>query len=63
MNEIQVAIKNLELALRKNSSDTAVSFTIFINSEEVVSHWSNRSPEQLKDSGISMKNLAGNFIK
>ena len=63
MSDIQKAIDNLEKVLREEATDTAVSFNVFFNSEEVVSHWSNRSPEQLQMQGISMKNLAGNFIK
>jgi len=61
--EIQQAVERLESALRQHSSDTAVSFNVFINNQETVWSFENRSPEQLRYSNMSMKNLAGKFIK
>ncbi len=63
MNKIQQAIDNLEKAVREHSADTVVTFSLFVNCEgrEVVIK--NRTPSQLKAQGISMRNLAGNFIR
>lgn len=60
---IQTLINLLVDAIRKETSDKTVSFRLFVNSQEVVTEFSERFPEQLKEEGISMKNLRGEFIK
>ena len=63
MNKIQTAIDNLESVVRENSANTVVGFRVFINCEGREVEVDTRRPEQLKSQGISMRNLAGNFIK
>ena len=63
MNKIQMAIDNLESVLREHSACTVVSFSVFVNCEGREVAIDSRKPELLKSQGISMKNLAGEFIK
>jgi len=60
---IQSAINNLISVIKSESSDKAISFRLFLNSQEVVTEISERHPDQLKTDGISMRNLRGEFIK
>lgn len=60
---IQAAIENLVSILKNEAPDTAVSFRLFLNSKELVTEFSERYPKALRDDGISMKNLRGEFIK
>lgn len=60
---IQSAINNLISVIKSESSDKAVSFRLFLNSQEVVTEISERYPDELKEQGISMRNLRGEFIK
>jgi hypothetical protein len=60
--EIQKKINELHKALRENAPRDAVSFRLFINGSETSVEMVARTPEQLKGDGISMRNLAGDFI-
>ena len=50
-------------AVRCLTSDTTVSYNIFINSKGVEITEDKRTSETLKKSGISMKNIKGDYIK
>ena len=63
MNKIQEAMDNLEKVLRVHSADTVVSFGLFFNCEGREVIIKTRTHEELAAQGISMRNLAGNFIK
>tara|TARA_R110002020_G_scaffold467655_2_gene691407 strand:- start:2852 stop:3043 length:192 start_codon:yes stop_codon:yes gene_type:complete len=63
MNKIQDAIDHLEKTLRTYVSKETDSFTVFVNCEGREVTINERKPEQLKAEGISMRNLAGEFIK
>jgi hypothetical protein len=60
---IENAIKSLVDALREESDEQMVSFKLFVNCQEYDVETLQRTPVQLKDQGISMRNLRGNFIK
>ena len=60
---IDNAIKELIEALRQESPQEMTSFRLFLNCEESYIETTERTPEQLKESGISMRNLRGKFIK
>lgn len=63
MELIQQAIDNLEKVIREQSADTVTTFSVFINCEGREVKIATRTHEQLKSQGISMRNIAGNFIK
>ena len=64
MNEkINNAIELLVKALKEESPEYMVTFKLFVNCEERRIETSERTPEQLKAQGISMRNLRGEFIK
>ena len=63
MNKIQEAIDNLEDVLRAHCDKNVVSFSLFINCEGREITINERRLEQLEASHISMRNLAGDFIK
>lgn len=64
MNEdIQDKINELVGELRKSSEKTAVSFRLFVNCEGVDTEIAYRHPESLRQAGITMRNLRGDFIK
>jgi len=60
--EIQKRIEELRSALYVYSDDTTVSLRLFINYQEVSAEVEMRTPEQLKASGCSMRNLKGKWI-
>ncbi len=49
--------------IREASPDNVVSFQLFINSEGHDLKQQHRTAEDLKSSGISMRNLKGDFIQ
>jgi hypothetical protein len=57
------AIEALVSALREESPEQMVTFNLFMNCEEFEIKTSSRTPKELKSSGISMRNLRGNFIR
>ena len=63
MSKIQQALDNLEKVVRENSASTVVHFSVSINCESREIKVTTRKPEQLKSQGISMRNLAGDFIR
>ena len=63
MNKIQIAIDNLESVVREHSANTVTGFSVSINCEGREVRINVRRPEQLRAQGISMRNLAGDFIK
>jgi hypothetical protein len=62
-SEIQSAIDNLVSTLQSFSHPETVSFSLFLNCEELEVKMESRSSLQLKRAGISMRNLKGDFIK
>jgi len=60
--KITEAIEALVDALREESPEQMTTFRLFVNCEERIVETSERTPEQLKEAGISMRNLRGNFI-
>lgn len=63
MNKIQDAIDNLEAVLRKHSNNNVVSFSVFFNCEGREVTINERGASELESSGISMRNLSGEFIE
>lgn len=61
--EIETAYWELVRVIRKNSPETAVAVDIFISNINAEFHYRFESPEGLKFNGVSMKNLAGEWIK
>jgi hypothetical protein len=61
-SKITEAINTLVDALREESPEQMTTFRLFVNCEERIVETSERTPEQLKKAGISMRNLRGNFI-
>jgi len=61
-NEIQAKINELNEALRKHAPSGMTTFRLFVNCEEVNVETTTRTPDQLKEDGISMRNIAGNWI-
>jgi hypothetical protein len=61
--EIKTKLNELAEILKKDMPKETTSVTIFINCEELRFETSQRMPEQLKQQGISMKNIAGDWIK
>jgi len=57
------ALQQLRECLCRELSETVTSVTIFINADETKISTSHRTKEQLSKSGISMRNIQGNFIK
>lgn len=60
--EITDKIKELNAVLEKHADKDAVSFTLFINCEEVTASFTKKNAAKLKQSGITMRNIAGRFI-
>ncbi len=60
---IQEAIDNLVTTLQLESHKEAVSFSLFLNCEGMEVKIETRSALQLKQAGISMRNLKGDVIK
>ena len=60
---INFAINALVAALRREAPDQIVTFRLFVNCEESEVTTTARTPDQLNASGISMRNLRGDFIK
>lgn len=61
--EIEKKIAELSDALTRHAPHEAVSFQLFVNCEEVKATLKTRTGAQLKKAGISMRNIAGNFIQ
>lgn len=61
--EIAAAVEALRLAVQKNASPRAVAFRLFVNCEGCQTEFEERTPEGLRSGGISMRNIAGEFIK
>jgi len=62
-SRIQSAVEELRLAIAECAGEGIVSANVFINAYESEITLASRTPEQLQSAGISMKNLAGNFIR
>jgi uncharacterized protein (DUF488 family) len=61
--KINSAVESLVEALREESSEHMVTFRLFVNCQGTRVETYERTPEQLKAQGISMRNLRGEFIK
>lgn len=61
--EIQQALKKMSFLLKRDLPDETTSVTIFINCEEIRIDISQRLPEQLREQGISMRNISGKWIR
>lgn len=63
MNEVCAKlVEELVRHLRYSARGTTVSFSLVVNCEGFSVETSDRTPEDLKASGISMRNLRGEFI-
>lgn len=62
-DDIQIKLDLLIQELRKSAPKTATCVTIFVNASDATVKWSHRTPETLRAEGVSMRNLAGEFIK
>jgi len=62
MESILDAMEHLQSVLQKEAPKSAVSCEIFFNSEGFNYTFKHRSAQQLINDGISMQNLAGEFI-
>jgi hypothetical protein len=61
--EIQRVLDALRAALIKNVSPETTSVSVFINSEGVTLEVKTTSASSLRERYISMRNIAGTFIK
>lgn len=61
--DIYEAIDDLVSIAKELSDDNQTTLEVFINCEGVQVKSNYRTPEQLKSSGVSMRNLKGEFIK
>jgi len=61
--ELKEAIENLRDALQNECDPHTVAVELFINSEGYEINYKLRSPGSLKRSGISMRNICGDFIR
>lgn len=61
--EIQQKLKELSFLLKRDLPTETTSVTIFINCEEMRINTSQRMPRQLKKQGVSMRNIAGEWIR
>lgn len=61
--ELKEAIKNLRDVLQNECNPHTVAVEVFINSEGCEINYKLRSPGSLKRSGISMRNICGDFIR
>ncbi len=62
-DKIQQALKNLHDVLNAELGSNAVAVRIFISSHECNFEVETKSPTQLKNDGISMRNIRGEWIK
>lgn len=62
-NNIRQAITHLVKTLREESPLETVSFNLFVNCQEHKIEATERTPKELDNDGISMRNLRGDFIK
>lgn len=60
---INNAIEVLVDALRKEAPETTVTFNLFVNCQEWKVETSSATAAQLKENGMSMRNLRGDFIR
>ena len=63
MENIEKAIASLRDAIKKEGPKNSVAFHLFVNNEGASYKFDVRTPEDLKNSGISMRDLNGEFIK
>lgn len=61
--EIQQKLKELSFLLKRDLPAETTSVTIFLNCEEMRINTSQRLPDQLKKQGVSMRNIAGEWIR
>ena len=61
--ELTEALENLRSVLQNECNPHTVAIEIFISSEVCEINYKLRSPESLKRSGISMRNICGDFIR
>ena len=60
---LTAAVDNLVSVLRETANKNTVAFHLFVNSEGFEVELKQRTAENLKTAGISMRNLKGEFIK
>jgi hypothetical protein len=61
-DKISKLAEELRQAIIESTNEITVSASIFINSQGCNFEINERSPESLKQDGISMRNLKGDFI-
>lgn len=63
MREFQDIMLELVECLRETSREDSTSFELFVSAGSFSFKFNNRTAEQLRKEGISMRNLRGDFIK
>jgi hypothetical protein len=63
MSEIIEAVKKLKEAIESNSDDCCTSVTVFFNCEGYNINQYYRTSDQLIESGVSMRNVRGEWIR
>jgi len=61
--EIKDAIEELVGILKIYAPEDCVAFELFVNSEGSEAKFRHRNPKELKENGITMKNLKGDWVK
>jgi hypothetical protein len=61
--EIKKAVENLRNALIVHGDDECTTMTVFFNCEGYEISYNHRTADDLKNDGISMRNVRGDFIK
>lgn len=62
-NRIEKLMTELYKAVKEESSKDVVEFEFFMNCEGYNYSVQTRTPEELENAGISMRNVKGEFIK
>lgn len=63
MDKVEQKIKELQEVLKKELSDETICVELFFNCQGYKLSINERTSEQLKANGISMRNLKGEFIR
>lgn len=62
-SEIQQKLEELSFLIKRDMPKETTSVTVFFNFHEMRVSFSQKTPEQLKKQGISMRNVAGEWIR
>jgi hypothetical protein len=62
MSEVEKAINILIDVVKKEAPANAVGFSFFMNCMELNQSWDCRTAKELKEVGVTMKNIRGEWI-